>query len=498
MELEADGRVDPAAPPDARPREWIWLGAILVVAALARIVAVVRFPNLAHPDEIFQVMEQAHRVVFGYGTVPWEFQEGIRSWILPGLLAVPMWLAGRVSDQPEVLTAAVRLTLAAFSLLLVVAAWVTGRRFSLVHAIVAATVAAVWFTFIHQAGRTLNEVVATVPLVLALTIAGRSSFRRRHLLAIGLLLGACLVLRPHLAPGAAVVLAFVAWRAGWRRCLPMLVGLAVPLLVSGLVDAWTWGTPFSSLVGYVRTNVLEGKASTFGENPIWAYAYFTWEQWRAAGVLLTLLALLGARRLPAWFLAALVIIATHSLIPHKEARFIYPALSLLVIVAAVGSADVLIWVARAAEAARWRRLVLPAALVAWAGTSALLAAGPTAKFEWVNSRAVLLAGTYLHDQPDLCGLGMRGVSWLSTGGYAWLHRPVPVYGSSLTPAQLDVGADAFNFQLVQTGTPDPGAPWERLACFSEPLTEMCVWRRPGGCSPVPDLTPDATGAGATG
>ena len=39
------------------------------------------------PDEVHQSLEQAHRLVFGYGFVPWEYQLGARSWILPGLLA---------------------------------------------------------------------------------------------------------------------------------------------------------------------------------------------------------------------------------------------------------------------------------------------------------------------------------------------------------------------------------------------------------------------------
>ena len=48
------------------------------------------FPNVVWPDEIFQTLEQAHRLAFGYGIVPWEFRAGARSWLLPGLLAGAM------------------------------------------------------------------------------------------------------------------------------------------------------------------------------------------------------------------------------------------------------------------------------------------------------------------------------------------------------------------------------------------------------------------------
>ena len=47
----------------------------------------------SHPDEIYQTQEQAHRLVYGYGIVPWEFRDGVRSWILPGLLALELQTA---------------------------------------------------------------------------------------------------------------------------------------------------------------------------------------------------------------------------------------------------------------------------------------------------------------------------------------------------------------------------------------------------------------------
>ena len=65
-------------------------GLIFLLCAIAlslRLYFAFASPNLAHPDEIFQNQEQAHRLVYGYGIVPWEFREGVRSWILPGLLA---------------------------------------------------------------------------------------------------------------------------------------------------------------------------------------------------------------------------------------------------------------------------------------------------------------------------------------------------------------------------------------------------------------------------
>ena len=71
-----------------------WL--ILVVAVGLRLFAVTLY-GTHHPDEAFQYLEQAHRLVFDYGLVPWEFRYFIRSWLIPLMLSVPMVVFYEVS-----------------------------------------------------------------------------------------------------------------------------------------------------------------------------------------------------------------------------------------------------------------------------------------------------------------------------------------------------------------------------------------------------------------
>ena len=35
--------------------------------------------SIYYPDEIFQLLEPAHRAAFGYGQVAWEWRDGVRS-----------------------------------------------------------------------------------------------------------------------------------------------------------------------------------------------------------------------------------------------------------------------------------------------------------------------------------------------------------------------------------------------------------------------------------
>src|ERR1035438_3090232 len=49
------------------------LAAVCALAVALRMAEAIAFPGYEYPDEIFQVLEQAHRLAFGNGIIPWEF-----------------------------------------------------------------------------------------------------------------------------------------------------------------------------------------------------------------------------------------------------------------------------------------------------------------------------------------------------------------------------------------------------------------------------------------
>jgi hypothetical protein len=88
--------------PTAAPPPRAAVVAVFGCAFTVRLGSGLLAPGMHHRDEIFQSLEQAHRVVFGYGLVPWEFEHAIRSWILPGLLAGIMRASLALGDGPHV------------------------------------------------------------------------------------------------------------------------------------------------------------------------------------------------------------------------------------------------------------------------------------------------------------------------------------------------------------------------------------------------------------
>jgi GPI mannosyltransferase 3 len=66
-------------------RALLWI--FLPLAAIPRLWAALFDHGIFWPDEIFQVTEPTHRLAFGYGFTSWEYHDGARSWLLPGLVA---------------------------------------------------------------------------------------------------------------------------------------------------------------------------------------------------------------------------------------------------------------------------------------------------------------------------------------------------------------------------------------------------------------------------
>jgi hypothetical protein len=102
---------------------------VLGVALVARLLPVFVFPSINYPDEVFQTLEQAHRLVFGTGLVPWEFVYGTRSWVLPGALAGLMMLVSPFCAGPSCYIPFIGLVLAALGAASALCAFLWGRRF---------------------------------------------------------------------------------------------------------------------------------------------------------------------------------------------------------------------------------------------------------------------------------------------------------------------------------------------------------------------------------
>jgi hypothetical protein len=129
---------------------------------------------------------------------------------------------------------------------------------------------------------------------------------------------------------AFAILLWLAVRRRWSRLAKVLAGFIAAAALLGVVDFATWGTPFRSFIQYVQFNVLSGaSAQAFGQAP-W-YFYVPWvllflPPWAWPGVPVSVR---QERAVPVGLFAAAFYLLAISITPHKEVRFLYPALALI-------------------------------------------------------------------------------------------------------------------------------------------------------------------------
>lgn len=479
----ASGPADPA---------WVayaLLGLVLLAAAV-RLIPTVLQPSINWGDEIFQTIEPAHRLVYGYGLVPWEFQLGMRSWLLPGLIAGLMQVSRLIGEGPAFYLPVIA---GAFALLACAPAiccffWLR-RWHCLPAAFAGAAVVAIAPELVYFGARALTEVAAAHLLIMACFLLDPSYplTSRRRLFLAGLLFGLVCYLRVHLAPAVVIILIWALWRR-WRAQLPALVvGGVVALALTAVLDWATLGYPLASIWRNVLYNIVHGVSAEFGVEPWYYYLLGELGIWNTAALFLLAFVALGARRLPVLLAAAVAIVAVHSCIAHKEYRFIYPAMVLLTIVAAAGIAQLVQWAADwlCGRGLRERAAAAAAVVVVlgyWGVLSVSLWTGPA--FAQLRHRAAdnLTAVSVAATMPSLCGLGLYGQDgkdWVWYGGYTHLHRTLPMYWPK-DAAALRADAPAFN-TLIYTAPPPPELGFTSRQCFGA----VCLAERRGNCAKRP-------------
>jgi len=454
--------VPPDAPADTdedtRRARWLLLAALSAGAALRGWLALTD-QGIAWPDEIYQSLEPAHRLVWGRGWVPLEFREGLRTWVLPGLVAGLLEvLRGLGFSRPALYVPAAKLVFAAVG---VATAWATARLARRMGAgpLESTAAGALWALAapaIYFAPRGLSEPLSAFPVTLGLAWALPAGATRRERGLGAALLGFAVLLRLQ---DALLCVALVgAWlvRRRWRAAAEVTVMLLGWALLLGLLDRLTWGGWFHSALAYWRYNWVQGKGALFGASPPSYYLRVLWTSMPPVSAVMAPAVLLGLRRAPALAAAVLLFLAVHSAIPHKELRFILPVLPAAMALAGVGLAVTSTRVDRRIPAG----LALLAAVLSGARFHTLNfgqlgaydgqrdAVSAYDDFGPVN-RLLLVAS----ELPGLCGLKVEATHIAWAGGYTYFHRDAPMY-SHLGPPR---GARHYDVVLTAAFAVPPQA-----------------------------------------
>ncbi len=476
-----------------RPLPWL-----LLLAALLRVVAAFQ-PGFHHPDAIYQYLEPAHRLLTGEGAVTWEWRVGMRSWLLPMLLAVPMALGEAMGPAGPWPVAMPRLAMGLASLTIVWSAWMLGSRRSPTAGLLAGFVTAIWFECIYFGVQTLAEPVATAAFLPAAVLSTVERPTRRDAALAGALLALAILMRPHYAPSAAVLL-LVAWWPLSRNHgdrLPLwaaaMAGGCVMAGVGGCVDIATGATPFAWILENVRQNIVGGVAARYGVSPPLTYVTWLLQVWIVWAVPLAIGLRAGWRACPPLLAAAAVTIVVHALIGHKEYRFVYLAVVAIVILSVIGWGELVAGIGKRRGPRRQLQATIATSAI-WGLASVLLAFGPLAhghRRQGVPGSKVFAA---LRDDPRTCGVALvYGASFADVPGTTalrpstplalfWIHDPAT---HGLAPwqavARQQEGFNRIVGSVPKTGTPPPS--YRTVMCERPSnVIGLCLYARDGPCT----------------
>lgn len=471
--------------PGAR-RTGAWMAAIGAIVALAvglRLAQLSIF-DISHSDELMQYLEQANRIATGHGIVPWEWRFGLRNGLVPQMLSVPLAIGHALAPGTLAGVWSARVLFAALTLVALPAAWHLGALIGRVHALLALFVVAVWWESILYSDLLLSESLGAALMLMGGALLLDERTRARGLALAGLLVGLAVLVRLQYAVFG-VVLTCGALRLDIARWRPFLAGALAAGGIGALSDLAAGLTPFSWIWVNLQMNIGEGRAGRFGTaGPLAYLAMLRDHLWPFMPLVLIGAVGAGTRYRPLLF-AALVNLAVHSLIAHKEYRFIWISTLTFLLLAGIGSAHLAQRLARGRGAAAGIVAGI-SMMLAWAGMSAWSAQLTGGARTYRGGSAIPLLANRAAADPRICAIA---VDYEYKGHIVptLLARPVPLLlipsavsraGAAIPPA-LAASANALVLQRLPAGANG----YRQVACATLGDERPCLFVRPGRCHP---------------
>ena len=298
---------------------WRLFWPLVLIGLALRLLAAITGDWTMRPDELFQYLEQAHRIVFGYGQIPWEFRFGERTWLLPMLSVPPLWLCKVLGfDSPEQYAPVVRSFHAALSMLIPVGMYFFTRR---VHSETAARCALVlgscWHELIITAPHPIAESSSSV-FVFAALAAMTAKMTTKRVLACGFFLGMAFVFRIQYAPTIGLIGLALLFYADNRGRIALVSGGILAILLAGLVDYLYWGRFWHTYINYFNLQLFSDFNKYIHQASGNAHLRNLFIGSVGLYYVVALAALFYYRRL--WFFIVLVLSVqvTHNIVANKE------------------------------------------------------------------------------------------------------------------------------------------------------------------------------------
>lgn len=311
---------------------------IVLLAFVVYTLTAIRSSGFYHADEHFQIIEFAQSKLGNTQKqyLAWEFNAHIRPAFQPFLAYLFFSTVETVGiSDPYLQTMVLRLLMTSFALIVLVLFFQASKKWidKSLHNIYLLATFFLWFLPFLSArfsSESLSGLLMLLGLVFIIRVQENSKMDYVYL---GLFFGLSFLTRYQIA---FAFVGFLIWYLLEKRSVLKLLKYATApfflvVLIGFVLDHWLYGQWVFTPWKYFEANILEGVAASFGVAS-WHYYLSLGYYWMLPplGVLffLCILILLVTRRnsLPLWI--TFLFLIGHSIIGHKEMRFIFPVVFL--------------------------------------------------------------------------------------------------------------------------------------------------------------------------
>ncbi|MEM6730242.1 MAG: hypothetical protein AAF658_01730, partial [Myxococcota bacterium] len=271
----------------------------------------------------------------------WETSEragaGIRSHLLPRIVQGLLLLADTIGlTSPSAQLRFVYSVMGLYASLVVPATWFAMRDDSARARLYGTLLAAGHFVLPYAGTRLLIEATAIVPLVWGIGFARRAlnDSQWRAALLAGVLIGLACWWRYQVGASGLAVAGVLLWRRRWSSVLALATGALFALTLQGLFDVATTGTFLGPLRNNITVNLAPHDALT-RSGPLSYFGLWLALTIPPLSIGLVPLLVIAGRKAPMVSIPWVAFVVFHSLIPHKEERFMLPAVPLFLILLAL-------------------------------------------------------------------------------------------------------------------------------------------------------------------
>lgn len=310
----------------------------IVLISIFYLVVAYNSSGFIHADEHYQIIEFANYKLglLSVSKLAWEFRACARSGLQPLICFVLFKLFGLlgVTDGYR-LTFLLRAVTAIFSIF-VITQFVNAHKNNIASSFRPWFIASsylLWFLpYINV--RFSSESWSGLFLLLSLIQIQKNIDLKfvKHNIILGVLLGLTFLFRYQ---SVLFIVGILLWfvlikRIEIKNMLFVMAGLLIVLASGVMIDFWLYSKFTFSVYNYFFVNVIEGVASSFGTSPYYQYVIAILTAPGPFGIVLLFSYLLlwwyDPKNILLWVITPFLI--GHSIIPHKELRFLFPLVNL--------------------------------------------------------------------------------------------------------------------------------------------------------------------------